>query len=86
MNFEDCYSQIWLAKYAGCLAGSEGFGKSKAAEIQPSCGDERFFRGAHRESLMRLPLPERRVDPEDLALVPEIDDQPDDEIDDDAGG
>ena len=33
-----------------------------------------------------LPLPECRVDAEDLALVPEIDDQPDDEIDDDAGG
>jgi hypothetical protein len=38
MNF----SQIWLAKDAGCLAGSQGFCKSKMAEIQPSGGDESF--------------------------------------------
>ena len=40
MNF----SHIWLAKDAGCLAGSQGFCKSKMAEIQLSGGDESFFR------------------------------------------
>ena len=38
MNF----GQIWLAKDAGCLAGSQGFCKAKVAEIQPSGGDESF--------------------------------------------
>jgi hypothetical protein len=38
MNF----SQIWLAKDAGCLAGSQGFCKAKMPEIQPPDGDERF--------------------------------------------
>jgi hypothetical protein len=38
MNFR----QIWLAKGAGCLAGSQGFCKTKLTEIQPSGGDERF--------------------------------------------
>jgi hypothetical protein len=39
MNF----GQVQLAKDAGCLAGSQGFCKTKMAEIQPSGGDERFF-------------------------------------------
>jgi hypothetical protein len=38
MNF----SQIQLAKDAGCLSGSQGFCKSRMAEIQSSDGDERF--------------------------------------------
>ena len=44
MNFR----QIWLAKDAGCLAGSQGFCKTKMAEIQPSSDDERFL-GALKE-------------------------------------
>jgi hypothetical protein len=36
------FRQIWLAKDAGCLAGSQGFCMSKMAEIQPPDGDERF--------------------------------------------
>jgi hypothetical protein len=35
-------SQVWLAKDAGCLAGSQGFRKMKMAEIQLSGGDEHF--------------------------------------------
>jgi hypothetical protein len=38
MNFR----QIRRAKDAGCLAGSQGYCKSKIAEIQPPDGDERF--------------------------------------------
>jgi hypothetical protein len=38
------FRQIWLAKDAGCLAGSQGFRKTKMAEIQLSGGDERFLR------------------------------------------
>ena len=36
------YSQMVLAKDAGCLAGSQDFCKAKMAEIQPPDGDERF--------------------------------------------
>jgi hypothetical protein len=36
------FRQIWLAKDAGCLAGSQGFCKAKMAEIQPPDGDESF--------------------------------------------
>ena len=39
------FRQIWLAKDAGCLAGSQGFRKTKMTEIQLSGGDE-HFRGA----------------------------------------
>ena len=38
MNF----SQVVLAKDAGCLAGSQGFCKQQMAEIQPSACDESF--------------------------------------------
>ncbi|MDO4865132.1 MAG: hypothetical protein Q4C10_01140 [Clostridia bacterium] len=38
------FSQFWLAKDAGRLAGSQGFCKTKMAEIQPSGGDESFQR------------------------------------------
>ena len=45
MNF----GQIWLAKDAGCLAGSQGFCKAKVAEIQPSGGAVGFRGTLKRE-------------------------------------
>ena len=36
------FRQIWLAKDADCLAGSQGVCKAKLAGIQPFGGDTRF--------------------------------------------